>query len=192
MDFTIDSEQKALREAAAELASRHAPQHGHGDVPVGPAEHDPQVWSALADMGALGLPFPEASGGFGATAVEVSLVATELGRAEIQTAYADALVAAALLVDAGQTELTAAVSGPHGIDLGGTTELPVLGALLRDAAVVVVANTGPAHLAAAVGTPSVAVAAVCGRASDAAGLPPFDSAVTAASEPGAPSRRGVC
>lgn len=102
MDFTIDNEQKALRDATRELASRHAPQHGEGgDVPVGPAPHDAATWSALAEMGALGLPFAEEVGGFGAGAVEVSLVATELGRAAVQTAYADALVAGSILAAAG-------------------------------------------------------------------------------------------
>ena len=101
MDFTIDDEQKALRDAARELAARHAPDRGQGDVPVGPQEHDPKTWAALAEMGALGLPFGENDGGFGASPIEVSLVATELGRAGVQTAYAEALVAASLLVSSG-------------------------------------------------------------------------------------------
>jgi ADP-heptose:LPS heptosyltransferase len=42
-------------------------------------------------------------------------------------------------------------------DLGGKTELPELAAVLRAADVVVVGNTGPAHLAAAVGTPVVSL-----------------------------------
>jgi ADP-heptose:LPS heptosyltransferase len=58
---------------------------------------------------------------------------------------------------AGERELTAYVAGDDGIDLGGRTGLAGLAALLRDAAAVVVANTGPAHLAAAVGTPVVSL-----------------------------------
>lgn len=42
-------------------------------------------------------------------------------------------------------------------DLGGRTTLPELAAVLDAAAVVVVGNTGPAHLAAAVGTPVVSL-----------------------------------
>jgi ADP-heptose:LPS heptosyltransferase len=53
--------------------------------------------------------------------------------------------------------LTAAVAGRHGIDLGGGADLATLAAILRRACAVVVANTGPAHLAAAVGTPVVSV-----------------------------------
>ncbi|KNX36475.1 acyl-CoA dehydrogenase family protein [Luteipulveratus halotolerans] len=111
MDFSIDSEQKALRDAVRELAARRAPQHGEGDVPVGPAPHDPDTWSALAEVGALGLPFAEDAGGLGASAVEVSLVATELGHAGVQTAYADALVAGSVLAAASSDLLSSLVDG---------------------------------------------------------------------------------
>ena len=58
----------------------------------------------------MGLPFPESAGGFGATAVEAAIVAGELGRAGLDTAYAESLVATALLVEAGQTALVEAVA----------------------------------------------------------------------------------
>lgn len=57
----------------------------------------------------------------------------------------------------GEAALTAAVAGRSGTDLGGGTDLAGLGAVLAGAAVVVVGNTGPAHLAAAVGTPVVSL-----------------------------------
>ncbi|WP_418960807.1 glycosyltransferase family 9 protein [Streptomyces tritici] len=52
--------------------------------------------------------------------------------------------------------LTAHVAGRHGVDLGGrTTGLGDLASVLARAGSVVTGNTGPAHLAAAVGTPVV-------------------------------------
>jgi ADP-heptose:LPS heptosyltransferase len=56
-----------------------------------------------------------------------------------------------------ERELTAFVAGTRGEDLGGATTLPQMAALLDGAAAVVVGNTGPAHLAAAVGTPVVSL-----------------------------------
>lgn len=47
--------------------------------------------------------------------------------------------------------------GPAVVDLGGRTDLAGLARVLAGAAAVVVANTGPAHLAAAVGTPVVSL-----------------------------------
>jgi ADP-heptose:LPS heptosyltransferase len=57
----------------------------------------------------------------------------------------------------GERELTAAVAGSHGVDLGGETSLAEMAAVLDGASAVVVGNTGPAHLAAAVGTPVVSL-----------------------------------
>jgi ADP-heptose:LPS heptosyltransferase len=57
----------------------------------------------------------------------------------------------------GERELTATVAGTRGVDLGGATTLAEMAALLDGAAAVVVGNTGPAHLAAAVGTPVVSL-----------------------------------
>ena len=57
-----------------------------------------------------------------------------------------------------ERELTAFVASASGaLDLGGRTSLAGLGHLLADARAVVVGNTGPAHLAAAVGTPVVSL-----------------------------------
>ncbi|MFF9240260.1 glycosyltransferase family 9 protein [Streptomyces sp. NPDC014801] len=57
----------------------------------------------------------------------------------------------------GERELTARVAGDTGLDLGGRTDAPALAGVLARAAAVVTGNTGPAHLAAAVGTPVVSL-----------------------------------
>ncbi|MEG8275156.1 glycosyltransferase family 9 protein [Streptomyces sp. AHA2] len=56
-----------------------------------------------------------------------------------------------------ERELTARVAGRHARDLGGVTDLPELAGVLAGALAVVAGNTGPAHLAAAVGTPVVSL-----------------------------------
>ncbi len=58
---------------------------------------------------------------------------------------------------ASEAPLTGFVAGDHGVDLGGRTSLAELAGILGCAAAVVVGNTGPAHLAAAVGTPIVSL-----------------------------------
>jgi ADP-heptose:LPS heptosyltransferase len=57
----------------------------------------------------------------------------------------------------GECGLTALVAGEDGEDLGGATDFAGLADVLANAACVVVGNTGPAHLAAAVGTPVVSL-----------------------------------
>ncbi|WP_370617880.1 glycosyltransferase family 9 protein [Mumia sp. Pv 4-285] len=56
-----------------------------------------------------------------------------------------------------ERDLTAYVAGPDAVDLGGRTTLAELAVVLSRADALVVANTGPAHLAAATGTPVVSL-----------------------------------
>ena len=56
-----------------------------------------------------------------------------------------------------EKDLTAEVAGTAGTDLGGTTGFAELSGVLAGADVLIVGNTGPAHLAAAVGTPVVSL-----------------------------------
>jgi ADP-heptose:LPS heptosyltransferase len=56
-----------------------------------------------------------------------------------------------------ERDLTAYVAGEHGLDLGGRTGAEELAGVLAGADAVVTGNTGPAHLAAAVGTPVVSL-----------------------------------
>ncbi len=53
--------------------------------------------------------------------------------------------------------LTAQVAGGSGVDLGGALDLVGTAQVLAGASVVIVGNTGPAHLAAAVGAPIVSL-----------------------------------
>jgi ADP-heptose:LPS heptosyltransferase len=83
---------------------------------------------------------------------------------ERHAALVDALVEAGRPVvvtgDAGERALTSLVAGgsrPGVVDLGGRVDLGGLAEVLAGAVVVVVGNTGPAHLAAAVGTPVVSL-----------------------------------
>ncbi|MGV0834434.1 glycosyltransferase family 9 protein [Mycolicibacterium thermoresistibile] len=56
-----------------------------------------------------------------------------------------------------ERDLTAEVAGGRAVDLGGQTSLATLGAVFAAARVVIVPNTGPAHLAAAVNAPVVSL-----------------------------------
>ncbi|HEV7951697.1 MAG TPA: glycosyltransferase family 9 protein [Glaciihabitans sp.] len=58
---------------------------------------------------------------------------------------------------AAEMDLTRTVAGQRGLNMGGCTDLPRLAALISRARVLVTGNTGPAHLAAAVGTPVVSL-----------------------------------
>ncbi len=101
MDFTLDTEQKALRDAVRDMVTRRTPADE-----IGAAAHDAEQWQQFAEMGLLALPFEEGVG-----PVEVMLVAEELGKARARSAYVDALLAGHVLADVGHDLLEQAGEG---------------------------------------------------------------------------------
>lgn len=77
--------------------------------------------------------------------------------AELVRLLTDAGVPVVVTGSPGERDLTAFVAGDRALDLGGSTSPEVLAAVLAAAEAVVVGNTGPAHLAAAVGAPIVSL-----------------------------------
>jgi alkylation response protein AidB-like acyl-CoA dehydrogenase len=114
MDFTYDEEQEALQDAVRGLLGK-----AYGDVGqrrrVTAAEpgFDEALWGRLAEMGVLGLPFPEEHGGMGAGLVEVGIVAAELGRVLAPEPFLTSVVLAGGLVAAvAPREQAAQLLGP--------------------------------------------------------------------------------
>jgi len=95
MDFSYDDEQEALRDAVRGLLGKA---YGDFENRRSVTDRDPgfdeKVWKGLADMGALGLPFPEDVGGMGAGLVEVGLVLEEIGRVLAPEPYLSSVVVA--------------------------------------------------------------------------------------------------
>ena len=105
MDFALDPEQEALRDAVRGLLGKA---YESSETRRGVVGEDPgfseKTWSQLAEMGVLGLPFPEADGGMGAGPVEVSIVAEEMGRVIAPEPFVEVVVLAGGLVAAAGTE----------------------------------------------------------------------------------------
>ena len=113
MDFTLDSEQTALRDAVRGLLGKaYGSSEDRRTVTKTDPGWDEKTWQRLAEMGALGLPFAEEDGGFGAGPVEVSIVAEEIGRVIAPEPYVEAVVlAGGLVAAAGTAEQRAEIIG---------------------------------------------------------------------------------
>ena len=107
MDFTLDEEQTALRDAVRGLLKGYDPNvdaERRRQVTSEDPGFDTALWGRLAEMGLLGLPFAEADGGMGAGPVEVAVVAEEIGRVLAPEPYVAAVVLAGGLVAAAGSE----------------------------------------------------------------------------------------
>ena len=97
----LTSEQQALRESVADLLRRRPPVRD----PVAEPEAERELWRLLGEIGVAGLAIPERYGGAGAGAVEVHVVAEELGRALAPSPMlGSAVLAAQAILSSGDTE----------------------------------------------------------------------------------------
>lgn len=79
MDFAFTDEQKLLRETVRQLMDAHAPPEyiRRLDREQG---YPYELYERWVDVGLLGMPFPEAYGGLGGTAIDLAIIAEELAR----------------------------------------------------------------------------------------------------------------
>ncbi len=90
MDFTYDDEQQALREAVRGLVGKaYSDFENRRQAVAEDPGFDEKLWTRMAEMGLLGLPFAEEDGGVGAGPVEVGIVCQELGRVVAPEPYLD-------------------------------------------------------------------------------------------------------
>jgi alkylation response protein AidB-like acyl-CoA dehydrogenase len=113
MDFEYDEEQEALRDAVRGLVGKaysdfEQRRRAVADEPG----FDEKLWTRLAEMGVLGLPFAEEDGGMGAGPVEVGIVAHELGRVIAPEPFlASVVLAGGVVAAAGSAEQRADLLG---------------------------------------------------------------------------------
>ena len=80
MDFDLTEEQRLLRDSVGRLLADHYTFDKRKTYLAEPEGWSRALWSQYAELGILGLPFPEEHGGFGGGAIDVMLVMEALGR----------------------------------------------------------------------------------------------------------------
>jgi alkylation response protein AidB-like acyl-CoA dehydrogenase len=115
MDLNPSDEQQLLIKAFGALYARESPPER-----VRAAEasgHDPELWGRLGENGGLEMAVDEASGGSGASLLDLALVAEQHGRYLGSAPLLEAQVAARLLARAGNTDtrstLATVLAGEH-------------------------------------------------------------------------------
>ena len=102
LDYSLSDDHEALQAAYKDFFKTHCSIEA-----VRAAEasgFDKSLWERLCAMGATSMALPEASGGDGATLVDLTLVAEEVGRSLAPVPWIDHVVAARLLARLGTVE----------------------------------------------------------------------------------------
>ncbi len=96
MDFTFSEEQEALRTAVRDFLERESPPSYWRSMMEDERGFSDDVWSALVELGWVGLLVPEEQGGSGLALVDLVVVLEEMGRVPFPGPYFSSAVLATL------------------------------------------------------------------------------------------------
>jgi alkylation response protein AidB-like acyl-CoA dehydrogenase len=104
MDIEYTEEQQQLMAAARRFMEQECPFSLVREMESSEHGFSPGLWQKMADLGWLGLPFPAGYGGFGMGAVDLVVLAKELGRALCPSPYIPGVVLSGGAIAAAGTE----------------------------------------------------------------------------------------
>ena len=104
MDFGFSPEQDMLRETARKFLAEESPSPFVRKMIDDPAGITPDLWQKLADLGWLGLIYPEEYGGAGLGFVDLAVILEEMGRAVFPGPYFSTLLLGGLAILDGGSE----------------------------------------------------------------------------------------
>lgn len=80
MDFSFSEEQEMLRTLARDFLTRECPKTKVRELEKDERGYDPQMWHNMAELGWMGLVFPEEYGGIDASFIDLVVLMEEMGR----------------------------------------------------------------------------------------------------------------
>lgn len=81
MDLSFTSEQDMLRDSAARFLANECPFEKVKELEESAEGYSADLWQQVADLGWLGMAFPEAYGGFGGSFMDLVVIQEEIGKA---------------------------------------------------------------------------------------------------------------
>lgn len=104
MDYSLNEEQMMLQKTARDFLEKECTEAFVRDMEEDDEGFSPELWQKLADLGWLGLPFPEEYGGTGGTAMDMAVLYEEMGRAMLPSPHLSTVVLAGLTILAAGSE----------------------------------------------------------------------------------------
>ncbi|HPU53509.1 MAG TPA: acyl-CoA dehydrogenase [Burkholderiaceae bacterium] len=110
MNFELNQEQQQLADSVRRMIEKDYDFETRKKIVASPEGHSPTAWATFAELGLLGLPLSEDSGGFGGGAVDLISVMEAIGAGLVLEPYLSTVGVAARLIDRhGSAALKAAV-----------------------------------------------------------------------------------
>lgn len=80
MDFSLTEEQEMLRKIARDFLEKECPKTLVREMEEDEKGYSPELWAKMADLGWMGLIFPEKYGGMGLSILDLTILLEEMGR----------------------------------------------------------------------------------------------------------------
>lgn len=94
MDFNFTEEQDMVRDGLTRMVREQYAWEARSEAIASDTGWRPEVWSQLAELGILGMPFSEEVGGFGGGAVDAMIVMEEFGKGLVVEPFVPTVVCA--------------------------------------------------------------------------------------------------
>jgi alkylation response protein AidB-like acyl-CoA dehydrogenase len=99
MEFDLSSTQRMMQQAARTFLSKECPTTRVRKLMASDTAFDPELWSGMAEQGWLGIAIDEQYGGLGQSAIELAVIAEEMGRACLPGPFVSHLWGASVLAE---------------------------------------------------------------------------------------------
>jgi alkylation response protein AidB-like acyl-CoA dehydrogenase len=104
MDFSLSEEQEMLRKTARDFLVNECPKALVREMEEDEKGYSPELWKKMAELGWMGLVFPEQYGGEGLSFLDLAVLIEEMGRALVPGPYISTVVYCGLAILAGGSE----------------------------------------------------------------------------------------
>jgi alkylation response protein AidB-like acyl-CoA dehydrogenase len=105
MDFALSEEQEMLRKMARDFLAEKCPRAWVREMESDEKGYSPELWREMAELGWMGLVFPEEYGGSGMSFLDLTVLLEELGRACLPGPFFSTVILAGLsILEAGTEE----------------------------------------------------------------------------------------
>ncbi len=104
MDFSVSEEQEIIKKAARDFLETNCPEGLVRDMEEDDKGYSPDLWRRMAELGWLGIVFPEKYGGTGSSILDLAVLHEEMGRAMLPSPYLSTVVLCGLTILAAGNE----------------------------------------------------------------------------------------
>jgi acyl-CoA dehydrogenase len=104
MNFDLSDDQKMLAEQARKMLEEMSPPDRLRAIIEAKSGFDPELWSALGELGFLGAAIPEEFGGLSLSLLELAVLAEEMGRSNAAVPFFSSIVLAARAIELAGTQ----------------------------------------------------------------------------------------